>query len=96
MLDAGLLAEVYLRMTRGQKMLVIDGSVGNEAQDGAAALPLVDLSTFALAVIEPSAEEVAAHDALLAGLDKDSGGKTIYRALEAAPAKAEAAEAAPA
>lgn len=82
LLDAGLLAEVYLRMTRGQKMLVIDGS-GEEAPDGAAALPALDLSSFVLVVIEPNAEEAAAHAALLAGLDKDSGGKTIYRGLEA-------------
>ncbi|MFO1269512.1 MAG: DNA polymerase III subunit epsilon [Rubrivivax sp.] len=93
LLDAGLLAEVYLRMTRGQKMLVIDGS-GEEASDGAAALPLTDLSTFELRVIEPNAEEVAAHAALLAGLDKDSGGKTIYRAIEAASTKATGAAAA--
>ena len=81
LLDAGLLAEVYLRMTRGQKALVIDGS--EEAQGGAA-LPLVDLSTFELIVLEPSAEEEAAHRALLGDLDKASGGKTLYRRLELA------------
>jgi DNA polymerase-3 subunit epsilon len=77
LLDAGLLAEVYLRMTRGQKTLVIDA--GDEAQGGDSALPMIDLSTFHLLVIEPSAEEAAAHEALLADLDKASGGKTLYR-----------------
>jgi DNA polymerase-3 subunit epsilon len=78
LLDAGLLAEVYLRMTRGQKTLVIDGA--DEAR-GEAALPLVDLSSFELIVIEPSAEEEAAHAALLADLDKASKGRTVYRAV---------------
>jgi DNA polymerase III subunit epsilon len=77
LLDAGLLAEVYLRMTRGQKTLVIDA--GDEGQGGEFALPALDLSTFSLLVIEPNAEEDAAHEALLADLDKASGGKTIYR-----------------
>ncbi|MCW5633392.1 MAG: DNA polymerase III subunit epsilon [Rubrivivax sp.] len=81
LLDAGLLAEVYLRMTRGQKSLVIDAA-GEAA--GEAGLPMVDLSTFVLPVVEPSAEELAAHDAVLADLDKASGGKTLYRALEPA------------
>ena len=78
LLDAGLLAEVYVRMTRGQKSLVIDA--GDEA--GAdASLPALDLSSFELPVLEPSAEERAAHATVLADLDKASGGKTLYRAL---------------
>ncbi len=89
LLDAGLLAEVYLRMTRGQKTLVIDA--GGEGEGGASALPALDLSTFDLRVIEPSAEEDAAHICLLADLDKASGGKTLYRQLVSklvAPAQA--------
>ncbi|MBI5716628.1 MAG: DNA polymerase III subunit epsilon [Burkholderiales bacterium] len=78
LLDAGLLAEVYVRMTRGQKSLVIDA--GDET-GGAVALPQLDLSTLILPVIEPSADEEALHEALLADLDKACGGKTLYRAL---------------
>ena len=79
LLDAGLLAEVYIRMTRGQDSLVIDDLHGSNAQ---AALDTVDFSTFTLAVLEPSAEELAAHAAVLAALDKASGGKTVWpRAL---------------
>jgi DNA polymerase-3 subunit epsilon len=81
LLDAGLLAEVYLRMTRGQKALVIDGA--DEAGGGAALLQ-VDLAVFALPVIEPTADEEAAHAALLAELDKESKGKTVYRSLQPA------------
>jgi DNA polymerase-3 subunit epsilon len=81
LLDAGLLAEVYLRMTRGQKALVIDRA--DESAEGAALLQ-VDLSAFALVVIEPTADEEAAHASLLAELDKESKGKTVYRALQPA------------
>ncbi|MBL8345672.1 MAG: DNA polymerase III subunit epsilon [Rubrivivax sp.] len=81
LLDAGLLAEVYVRMTRGQKALVIDAGEG-PGRD--ASLPAVDLATFVLPVIEPSADETAAHEGLLADLDKASGGKTLYRQLEPA------------
>jgi DNA polymerase-3 subunit epsilon len=78
LLDAGLLAEVYLRMTRGQKALVIDGT---DEAGGDAALLQVDLAAFRLPVIEPTAEEEAAHAALLFDLDKESKGKTVYRTL---------------
>jgi DNA polymerase-3 subunit epsilon len=77
LLDAGLLAEVYIRMTRGQDSLVID------LPDGAAGVsgdqPVLDLSSFALPIVEPTADELAAHQALLSELDKASGGRTIWR-----------------
>ncbi len=76
LLDAGLLAEVYIRLTRGQDSLVIDASDEGRQQVQVAA---VDLSAFALPVLSASAEEVAAHEAMLAELDKASGGKTIWR-----------------
>jgi DNA polymerase-3 subunit epsilon len=78
LLDAGLLAEVYIRMTRGQESLVIEST---EAAGGAAELGQVDLRQFALPVVEPDEAERAAHDALLAELDKASGGKTLWRAM---------------
>ena len=77
LLDAGLLAEVYLRMTRGQESLVIDDLHGGEAHRELAAA--VDLSTFALAVVEADADEIAAHEAVLDAIDKASGGKTTWR-----------------
>ena len=76
LLDAGLLAEVYIRMTRGQDSLVIDDLLGDSAQ---AALDAVDFAAYALPVLEPSAEELAAHEAVLVALDKASGGKTVWR-----------------
>ena len=81
LLDAGLLAEVYIRMTRGQDSLVIDAI---EAQDPSALqAEAIDLSAFTLPVLLATDEERVAHDALLADLDKASGGKTLWRALMA-------------
>jgi DNA polymerase-3 subunit epsilon len=81
LLDAGLLAEVYIRMTRGQNSLVIDGAdaEGNAAQ---AALDAVDFAALALKVVLADDAESAAHRVVLAELDKASGGKTIWKALE--------------
>lgn len=76
LLDAGLLAEVYIRMTRGQDSLVIDHHEGGAA---AVELAAVDLRAYALPVLGPSDAERAAHEAVLADLDKASGGKTLWR-----------------
>ena len=81
LLDAGLLAEVYIRLTRGQDSLVIHH---DDSKPGARqALQADDLSRYALPVIAPSDDELAAHEAVLTDLDKASGGKTLWRALAA-------------
>ena len=80
LLDAGLLAEVYIRMTRGQESLVIDAV---EAGGGELQLQAIDCSCLRLIVLTADEDEQAAHTALLAELDKASGGKTLWRALEA-------------
>ena len=58
LLDAGLLAEVYICMTRGQGSLVIDET---EPRDANGAVEAVDLSAFDLPLLLPSDEELAAH-----------------------------------
>ncbi len=77
LLDAGLLAEVYIRMTRGQESLVIDA--GDDTGPAARQIDAVDRSAFVLPVPAPSAEEVAAHAALMADVDKASNGKNLWR-----------------
>lgn len=82
LLDARLLAEVYINMTRGQGSLVIDhheGGSGTQLEVAA-----IDLASFSLPVLAPTPDELAAHDKLLADLDKASGGKTVWKALAAA------------
>ena len=80
LLDAGLLAEVYINMTRGQNSLVIDAVEVGHAEF---TLAPIDLASFDLPVIVANEEEAAAHDKLLADLDKVSGGKTVWRLLVA-------------
>lgn len=79
LLDAGLLAEVYIRMTRGQGSLVIDTQDGGPAKPELAA---IDLTRFELPVIAPNAGELAAHRSVLDELDKASNGKTLWRKIE--------------
>ena len=82
LLDAGLLAEVYIRLTRGQESLVIQPHDDGPAGAGtAAALSRVDLSQLVLPVLAPDEDELQAHDAVLTELDKASGGKTLWRQL---------------
>jgi DNA polymerase-3 subunit epsilon len=81
LLDARLLAEVYIRMTRGQDSLVIDAGDTNQA--GGPALEGVDLSHYDLPVLRADDEELGAHEAVLAELDKACGGKTVWRAAMA-------------
>ena len=78
LLDAGLLAEVYVRMTRGQDSLVIELAQSGGAMSGVSA---VDLRSFIVAAVAVPADEQAAHEALLAALDMASGGKTLWRKL---------------
>lgn len=77
LLDANLLAEVYIRMTRGQDSLMMESVAAHAGTHEAG--PAVDLSAFDLVVIEPSDEERAAHEAWLADLDKSSGGRTVWQ-----------------
>ena len=76
LLDAGLLAEVYIRMTRGQESLVIDDLQGGSERGEVVA---IDLGAFTLAVIEAGADEIAAHEAVLDAIDKASSGRTGWR-----------------
>ena len=84
LMDAELLAEVYINMTRGQDALLIDaGSNEGEGQGGAMELEAIDFSAFDLPVIQPSAEEAEAFEKALVDLDKASGGKSLWKSVEA-------------
>ncbi len=79
LLDAELLADVYINMTRGQDALLID--VMDDVSQGSS-LERLDLSQFDLPVLSASEQELTAHDDVLKQVDKASGGKTVWRALE--------------
>lgn len=80
LLDAELLAEVYICLTRGQEALLIDSGGADARQEAVAD---VDLSTVNLPVVYASAQESAAHEDLLRQLDKASSGATVWRRNEA-------------
>jgi DNA polymerase III subunit epsilon len=87
LLDARILADVYLAMTSGQNLLALDESApqfGLGAQAGAAIR--VRLAE-PLRVIRASEQECLAHSALTRLLQKASGGKCLWLSLESeAPA----------
>ncbi|MDT4846846.1 DNA polymerase III subunit epsilon [compost metagenome] len=80
LLDAELLADVYINMTRGQDALLIEGNESSEA--GVEAI-VIDLSRFELPVLRANEQELQGHDVALADLDKACKGKTLWRKLEA-------------
>ena len=81
LLDAELLADVYINMTRGQDALLMDlgDAPGENGQ-----VEAIDLSRFELPVLRANEQEAQAHEGVLADLDKASKGKTLWRALQAA------------
>jgi DNA polymerase III subunit epsilon len=86
LLDAELLAEVWLAMTRGQESLTIDLGAALPRADRAAAGPVVALDAVRgepLVVLEPSPEELAAHAEYLASLEKETRGRCLWLALTA-------------
>jgi len=81
LLDAQLLAEVYLAMTRGQETLVMD--LPSAARGGAQAGGVARGGPRPpVAVLAPTDEEAAAHRAYLEALDAASRGRCVWLALE--------------
>jgi DNA polymerase-3 subunit epsilon len=81
LLDARILAEVYLAMTGGQAKLTL-GALSDTARTRARqSAPARTGDAPRMVVIRPSEEELAAHEQVLALLDKASGGKTVWRKL---------------
>src|SRR5471032_410020 len=76
LLDAELLADVYLSMTRGQNSLGMDAE--EEVVAGAELLEPVPLADIIF--LPASDEEIAAHEATLAGLDKAVKGQCVWTA----------------
>jgi len=80
LLDAELLADVYIHMTRGQEALLMDtGAVHGDTS----AVARIDLRSFDLPVLAANAQELEAHADVLRQLDKASGGKTVWMISEA-------------
>ena len=83
LLDAQLLADVYLAMTSGQSALDLgfDAGAGDEA--GAGRVRPVEL-TRRPRVLRANEAELAAHERRLQALDQAAGGESVWRRLDAA------------
>ena len=80
LLDAQLLAEVYLAMTRGQDSLVMEVETTAAATVAAAAKH----GKLDLVVVRATQEELAEHARLLEEIDKASNGQCLWSKLEKA------------
>ncbi len=79
LLDSELLADVYLAMTRGQNSLTMDVAVETSSVG-----ELVDAGPLGeIIVLAASADELGAHEELLAGLDKAVKGTCVWRNVAA-------------
>ncbi|MCX8517111.1 MAG: DNA polymerase III subunit epsilon [Rhodoferax sp.] len=77
LLDAELLADVYINMTRGQHALLMDSAeppkpVGIQVQN-------LDWSGIQLPVLQANAEELEAHEQAMQDINKASGGKAVWQ-----------------
>jgi DNA polymerase-3 subunit epsilon len=76
LLDARLLAECYLAMTRGQESLVMELESPASA---AAALLQIDVSS--LVVLRAAPDELALHEKYLDAMEKEAKGASLWRKL---------------
>ncbi len=76
LLDAELLADVYINLTRGQDALLMEvGATESESLQ----VVQIDLGSIVLPVLAANDQESAAHDDVLNQIDKASGNKTVWR-----------------
>jgi DNA polymerase-3 subunit epsilon len=81
LLDAELLADVYINMTRGQDALIMELS---ETPSEDSEWVQIDLSRIELPVLRANEQESNAHASLLVEIDKSSKGRTVWRQHEPA------------
>lgn len=87
LLDARILADVYLAMTGGQVGLALgDAGADSEGHDGAGHVRALLRPAIPLVVISASSEELQQHEAMLLVIAKASKGQCVWQALEAADA----------
>ena len=82
LLDAEILAEVYVAMTRGQESLIMDLGNDNTVQANATGQLQTDGQRKAQRILRASETELAEHARLLTAIDKESKGKCLWRPPE--------------
>src|SRR5712675_2755439 len=79
LLDARILAEVYLAMTGGQGSLTLSAESDTVRSRARHAAPMRSMTDARVVVINATEEETLAHELILALLDKASRGNTVWR-----------------
>ena len=78
LLDAEILAEVYVAMTRGQESLIMDLTTDESGQAAMAAQALRSKPRKAHLIVRASDNERSEHEKLLAAIQKESKGKCLW------------------
>ena len=79
LLDAELLADVYIYMTRGQDALLIEVEDSSDSKKLADA---IDMQSLKLTVISATEQDLGAHEEVLVQIDKASNGQTLWRSAQ--------------
>jgi DNA polymerase-3 subunit epsilon len=82
LLDARILADVYLAMTGGQGALALSEAGEAAHTQGSTRAPRAPLRLVPLAVPAASTAELAAHEMMLAVIARASGGRVLWAVLE--------------
>jgi DNA polymerase-3 subunit epsilon len=90
LLDAQILADVYLAMTGGQVGLALSEiTVARAANDGQPVVPVLVRGATPLCVVMATEEEALAHESMLTIIAKASGGKCLWTPVPVAAAAPE-------
>lgn len=82
LLDARILADVYLMMTGGQKSLVLDEEKGEQSTEQSDVIQWLDRQPGSLRVLRASNEELQAHVGALEALSKAGGAQMFFEQPE--------------
>ena len=87
LLDAEILAEVYVAMTRGQESLMIELDAPSAAPETASVVEQTPLAHRSLRIVLASDEECAQHAEMLGAIDKQSKGQCLWLKTPTAPSE---------
>ena len=79
LLDAELLADVFIAMTRGQDALMMEADLNDDASSAQQrGIGRADLSSLQLPVLQASASELQQHERVMAEIQKASDGQVVW------------------
>ena len=82
LLDAEILADVYLAMTGGQANLVLDANEAGEVKNDTVIKPITK-QRLPLRIIQPTTEEMTAHQQRLHAIQQNAGHASVWEKLVA-------------